>query len=209
VPDGSEPTEFDGGTPPSTHSFDFNASLGPAKPLPPGTLSSEAIERLRAGGSLSDEELDRLRAAVAADRGLVGTLLESVLAGAISEQQDVDRMGAAAPAGNSSDPDVVSIPISSRTFAWSPEQESPSTATEPATYYEALTGRPDPMRGFFVASRRVLNIVTWAIALGIPLGLMALGVAVGESPDTIALMGFAGLLVGMLFKSSLPKTPFG
>lgn len=81
--------------------------------------------------------------------------------------------------------------------------------SEPATYYEALTGKPDPMRGFFVTSRRLLNIATWVIALGIPLGLITLGIVNGESPDTIFFMGFGGLLVGMLFKSSFPRTPFG
>jgi hypothetical protein len=72
-----------------------------------------------------------------------------------------------------------------------------------------LTGRPDPMRGFFIRSRQLLNVVTWFIALGIPVGLVTLGIVTGASSETIFFMGFAGLVVGMLFKQSLPKTPFG
>jgi hypothetical protein len=80
---------------------------------------------------------------------------------------------------------------------------------EPATYYEALTGRPDPMRGFFVMSRRILNIVTWTIALGIPAGLVTLGVVLGEPLESIVIMGIAGLIVGMMIKVSFPRTPYG
>jgi hypothetical protein len=104
---------------------------------------------------------------------------------------------------------VVVAPPRKFEWRWEGDKAARDRGTEPATYYEALSGRPDPMRGFFVTSRRLLDIVTWIVALGIPLGLVALGILTGESPETIFFMGFLGLFVGMLFKHSLPKTPFG
>jgi hypothetical protein len=103
------------------------------------------------------------------------------------------------------------VPGSVHRFEWTlgSEGPKPDDAPEPATYYEALTGRPDPMRGFFVTSRRILNVVTWIIALGIPVGLVTLGVVLGESTETIVIMGIAGLIVGMMIKVSFPRTPFG
>jgi hypothetical protein len=105
----------------------------------------------------------------------------------------------------------VDAPRSVRRFQWTlgSEEAKPDAESEPATYYEALTGRPDPMRGFFVTSRRILNVVTWIIALGIPVGLVTLGVVLGESTETIVIMGIAGLIVGMMIKVSFPRTPFG
>jgi hypothetical protein len=102
-------------------------------------------------------------------------------------------------------------PGSMRRFQWTLGSEEPKADAEPepATYYEALTGRPDPMRGFFVTSRRILNVVTWIIALGIPVGLVTLGVVLGESSETIVITGIAGLIVGMMIKVSFPRTPFG
>jgi hypothetical protein len=96
-------------------------------------------------------------------------------------------------------------------FEWTlgGEEPKPDAESEPATYYEALTGRPDPMRAFFVTGRRILNVVTWIIALGIPTSLVTLGVVLGESTETIVLMGIAGLIVGMMIKVSFPRTPFG
>ena len=109
------------------------------------------------------------------------------------------------------DPSVAIVPGNVRRFRWTwkGDDSARDTGSEPATYYEAFTGKPDPMRAFFVTSRRLLDLVTWIIALGIPLGLVTLGIVTGASPDTIFFMGFAGLVVGMMFKYSLPKTPFG
>jgi hypothetical protein len=103
------------------------------------------------------------------------------------------------------------VPGSEHRFDWTLGGEDPKAddASEPATYYEALTGRPDPMRGFFVTSRRILDVVTWIIALGIPVSLVTLGVVLGESTETIVIMGIAGLIVGMMIKVSFPRTPFG
>jgi hypothetical protein len=80
---------------------------------------------------------------------------------------------------------------------------------EPATYYEALTGKPDPNRSFFVSARRILSLVLTGIALGIPLLLIGLGLATGADIQTIVFMGVAGLIVGLMIKSSFPRTPFG
>jgi hypothetical protein len=103
------------------------------------------------------------------------------------------------------------VPISEQRFEWTWRGGTPAGEERiaPATYFEALTGRPDPMRGFFVTARRVLNVLTWLIVLGLPLGLVTLGVVIGESPETIFFMGIFGLIVGMMFKYTLPRTPFG
>jgi hypothetical protein len=125
---------------------------------------------------------------------------------------DLEKLRSATSAtGPAGDPNAVIVPGKVQRFRWEwkSNDSAPDNASEPATYYEAFTGKPDPMRAFFVASRRVLDVVTWFIALGVPLGLVTLGIVTGASPETIFFMGFAGLVVGMMFKYSLPKTPFG
>jgi hypothetical protein len=109
------------------------------------------------------------------------------------------------------DPNAVIVPGSVHRFRWTwkGNDSTRDAGPEPATYYEAFTGKPDPMREFFVTSRRLLDVVTWIVALGLPLGLVTLGIVTGASPDTIFFMGFAGLVVGMMFRYSIPKTPFG
>jgi hypothetical protein len=111
----------------------------------------------------------------------------------------------------SGDRNIVIVPGSTQKFEWhwTGDDTGHDTEREPATYYEALSGRPDPMRGFFVASRRLLDVTTWMIALGVPLGLVLFGVIKGASPDTIFFVGLFSLIVGMLFKHSFPRTPFG
>ncbi|CAN5580697.1 hypothetical protein BH23CHL6_BH23CHL6_00150 [soil metagenome] len=79
---------------------------------------------------------------------------------------------------------------------------------DPATYYEALTGRRDPARDTFVSARRAINLLVWILALGLPIGLTALTIATGQSLDTIVFVGIGALIVGMMFRSSFPKTPF-
>jgi hypothetical protein len=100
-------------------------------------------------------------------------------------------------------------------FRWEwrrPETAPPEVDTldrEPATYYEALSGRPDPMRDFFVNGRRILNWIVTTIAIGLPIGLISLGLLTGQSFETIFFMGFGGAVVGLMFRSSFPRTPFG
>ncbi len=80
---------------------------------------------------------------------------------------------------------------------------------EPATYLEAFTGRPDPAREFFVGVRRWLDIVTWAIAIGLPLVLVTGAILTNQPPDTIFFAGFFGLIIAIMLKTSMPRSPFG
>jgi hypothetical protein len=190
----------------------FKVSLsGSPKPLPTDALSPAAVERLRSGEPLSAEDLAKLRSAASAGTGIVGKVMEGMLAEGLANIQGPDGADPSPPANQARNPNFVIVPGAARTFRWKWKVNDPARATEPepATYYEALTGRPDPMRGFFIRSRQVLNVVTWFIALGVPVALVTLGIVTGASSETIFFMGFAGLVVGLLFKQSLPKTPFG
>jgi len=193
------------------NAFDIGMSFGSVNPLPPDLLSPEAIEHLREGGTLSRDDLEKLRMASFADSGIVAKLLDTVLAAGFTEIQSDAHVDGTISAPAAEGPMVGSVPILAREVLWSPQLTDVEgvAVTEPATYFEALTGNPDPMRGFFVTARRLLNIVTWIVALGVPLGLVAIGVVSGETPDTIVIMGFGGLVVGMLFRYSFPRTPFG
>lgn len=111
--------------------------------------------------------------------------------------------------------DVDSIPISSREFKWElgdtsePVDAEPGRNEKPATYYEALTGKPDPNREFFLTARRGLNLIVTVLAFSIPIGLILLGIVTGADLQTIVFMGIAGLIVGFMIKTSFPRTPFG
>jgi hypothetical protein len=94
-------------------------------------------------------------------------------------------------------------------WTWDPPGTAPASNRQPATYYEALTGKPDPMRGFFVSARRTLNAIVTVIAVAIPVGLVTLGIVVGADLQTIVVMGIGGLVVGAMLKSTFPRTPFG
>ena len=113
------------------------------------------------------------------------------------------------------DPNVAVIPGAAHTFdwKWGGPRNAPMGETgperEPATYYEALSGRPDPMRDFFVTARRMLNLIVTIIAIGIPVGLVTLGIIVGADFQTIVFMGIAGLIVALMIKTTFPRTPFG
>jgi hypothetical protein len=137
--------------------------------------------------------------------------MQGLLAAGFVKSQDPGGADSTLPAGLAGDHNVAIVPGSAQKFEWTwkGNEQARETGSEPATYYEALTGQPDPMRSFFVRARRFLDIVTWVIALGIPLALITLAIATGQAPDTIFFMGFAGLVVGMMFKRSFPKTPFG
>lgn len=190
---------------------DFNLSLGSVKPLPGDVLTPEAISRLRSDRQLSDEEIERLQAAIMADSGMVGRFLSGLLATRFADARQQGAVAALPPLDAAGDDGLKTVPIGEQRFEWNWRggTRDGEDKIAPATYYEALTGRPDPMRGFFVTARRVLNIATWLIVLGLPLGLITLGVAIGESPETIFFMGFFGLVVGLMFKYTLPRTPFG
>jgi hypothetical protein len=206
-PEPQEPDSTDHDQDKIVFSVDF--APGSMKPLPIDILSPEVIESLRSGGQLSADDLEKLRSATWADSRVVGALIDEIVG--LAKRQDPDGTDSTLPVDLVGNPNVVVVPGGVQKFEWTWKGTDPArdTASEPETYYEALTGQPDPLRGFFVASRRVLNAVTWLIALGVPLGLVTVGVVAGASPDTIFFMGLAGLIVGMMFKSSFPKTPFG
>lgn len=198
-------------TEPFVKAFDLHFTLGSMKPLPGDLFTADTLERLRSGGQPSADEITKLQAATSADSSMVARLLESL--GAAGFDPVDDPSGSVTPRQfeQSGDRDTVIVPGSTHRFTWHwrGDDTAGDTEREPATYYEALSGRPDPMRGFFVASRRLLDVTTWMIALGVPLGLVLLGVVKGASPDTIFFVGLFGLIVGMLFKHSFPRTPFG
>lgn len=190
---------------------EFNLSFSSVKPLPDGVLAPEAIARLRSDGQLTDEEIERLQAAILADSGMIGRFLGGLLATRFADARQQGALPALPPPDAARDDGMKTFPMGEQRFEWTWRGGAPEGVEKiaPATYYEALTGRPDPMRRFFVIARRVLNIATWLIVLGLPLGLITLGVAIGESSETIFFMGFFGLVVGMMFKFTLPRTPFG
>jgi hypothetical protein len=107
------------------------------------------------------------------------------------------------------------VPGRTRQFEWrwehsagEPNEPGEPHVTDPATYYEALTGKPDPRRAAFISVRRALGLALWVVALAIPTVLVVLAISSGQSLETIVFMGAAGLLVGLLIRSSAPKTPF-
>jgi hypothetical protein len=181
------------------------------KPLPSDFFTADTLERLRSGGQLSADEIAKLRAATSADSSMVARLLESLGAAGFTPVDDPSGNATQQPFERSGDRDTVIVPGSTQKFEWhwSGDGTAGDPEREPATYHEALSGRPDPMRGFFIASRRLLDVTTWIIALGVPLGLVLLGVINGAPPETIFFVGLFGLIVGMLFKHSFPRTPFG
>lgn len=74
---------------------------------------------------------------------------------------------------------------------------------EPATYYKALTGQPNPMRDFFITSRWILSIVTWAFANALPVGALILALATHQSSETVFFIVFAATLVAGMIKATL------
>lgn len=198
-------------TGPLMKTFDLQFTLGSMKPLPGDLFTADTLERLRSGGQLSADEIERLRTATSADSSIVARLLESLGAAGFAPMDDPSGSVTPRQFEQSGNRDTVIIPGRSRRFAWHwrGHDAAVDTEREPATYYEALSGRPDPMRGFLIASRRLLDVTTWIIALGVPLGLVLLGTIKGASFDTIFFVGLSSLIVGLLFKRSFPRTPFG
>ena len=186
--------------------FKFERSFGETTQLPADVLSPEAMARLRAGGSLTAEEFAALRAAAAETGSVSARLFDALLsAGALEVGTTVE--GRLAPV-LADDANVLLVEGPTKTIEWQWSDRDSTPAPRPATYYEALSGRPDPHREFFVTSRRILSGIVIAIAIGLPLGLVLLGIAVGESAETIFFMGMFGLIVGLMFKKSLPGTRF-
>ena len=111
------------------------------------------------------------------------------------------------------DPGVKIVEGPTRTFEWklgprAANADQPELEDQPATYFEALTGRPDPHREFFVTSRRLLNTVVTLVAIALPVAAIAVGIIGGADLQTIVLFGVAAAIVGAMFKASFPRTPF-
>lgn len=77
------------------------------------------------------------------------------------------------------------------------------------TYYEALSGRRDPQREFFMRARRIINTGATVIAIAFPVILVAGAIIAGADLQTIVVLGIGGAVVGLMFKTSFPRTPFG
>jgi len=186
--------------------FKLERSIGGTTQLPADALSPEAIARLRAGGTLTAEEFTALRAAAAETGSVSARLFDALLsAGAL----EVGTTAEGKPTRElADDPNVLLVEGPAKTIEWHWSDPDSTIVPRPVTYYEALTGRPDPQREFFVTSRRILNGIVTAVAIGLPLVLVLLGIAVGESAETIFFMGMFGLIVGLMLKKSLPGNPF-
>jgi hypothetical protein len=194
----------------SVRELKFSRSFRFGKQLPYDILPPETIARLRAGGELSPLELEIVQSAALRDAGPLGELVRALSSQAdvsSSTEASVADLAAAAPA----DANFVAVPGSVRTFEWRwrGRPDGQTVELEPATYYEALTGRRDPARSIFITVRRVINLLVWTIALGLPIGLTALTIATGQTLETIVVVGIGAAVVGMMFRSSLPRTPFG
>ena len=189
--------------------FDLDYTLGSTKPLPSDLFSADTLERLRSGGQLTPDEIETLRAATSEDSRMISRLFEGLGAAGFARVDDPSE-GVPPQFKQPGELESLIVPGTTQRFEWHWKGADVAGTSErkPATYYEALTGRPDPMRGFFVASRRLLDATVWMIALGVPLGLVLLGVLNGASPETIFFVGLSSLIVGLLFKHSFPRSPF-
>jgi hypothetical protein len=179
-------------------------SLGGTRPIPHDALPPEMLERLRAGGTLTDADLAVLSAA--AGGSPLGKLLDVVL----SSGQFTEIPGQAPSTAVNDDGAsiVASGPV--RAFEWRFDgSEGASARSAPATYYEALSGRPDPAREWFVNARRGLSLIVTGLAIALPIGATALAIAVGESLETIVFVAIAASMVGLMIKTTFPRTPFG
>lgn len=114
------------------------------------------------------------------------------------------------------DPNVRVVEGPTKVFEWRlgdpqvPDDEpAGGLGGPPQTYYEAFTGRRDPQREFFVTARKWLNRGVIATALAFPVVGLAIGFLSGADLPTTLLLGFAGGIIGLMFKTSFPKTPFG
>jgi hypothetical protein len=184
----------------SAREFRFERSSEFSGQLPLDVLPPEAIERLRAGGDLTPEEMAMLRSRALADSGPMGRLIGAAITSGLFRET-----------GRGQTSQGPELPGEVRTYEWKwpTPTDQPPPVIEPATYYELLSGREDPHREFFVTARQLLNVVAWVVAIGLPLLLVGIGVASGESPETIFFMGVFGLIIGVMIRKSIPRSLFG
>lgn len=185
----------------STHDFRLERSAEIGGQLPLDVLPPEVIERLRAGGDLTPEEMAMLRSPALADSGPMGRLIDAAITSGLLRETGRDQPG-----------EAVGLAGDVRTYEWKwqkPADQTSPPVSEPATYYELLSAREDPNRDFFLTARRMLNHVAWAAALGVPLLLVGLGMASGQSSETIFFVGVFGLIIGVMIRKSVPGPFFG
>jgi len=194
---------------PATHELQLRREFRFGKQLPLDVLSPETIARLQAGGELSPQELAIVQAAALQDAGIIGRLALAALSSEATSSSSSEPAVVRDPAAPA-DGTFVPLPESVRTFEWKWDGRAgqQTVEREPATYYEALTGRPDPARDTFITIRRVINWSVWSIALGLPLMIIGLAIATGQSLETIFYMGMGAFIVGIMFRRSFPRTPF-
>jgi hypothetical protein len=188
--------------------FKLQHSFGQTTPLPLDTLSPEALERLRNGGQLTELELAILRREAARSGSLGARLFDTLIS---SGMFDVRTIDGPAPAGPADDNAGVVVSGPTQVFEWRLGADAESTdqpLRTPATYYEALSGQPDPARDFFITTRRILRLIVVGLALAIPVGVVALTILLGESLETILFFGIGASIVGLMLLRTFPRTPF-
>jgi hypothetical protein len=161
--------------------------------VPNDVLPPETIARLKAGGRPTPAEIATIRSAALRDAGPLGRLLDAMVTSGLVTETGANEEGFA------------------QTFEWrwdGAAADDPESSRAPATYYELVSGKPDPARGFFIGMRRMLRVIGWSLVLGVSIVLVALAVAAGESLETIVVVGAASLIVGTMIMYSLPRTPF-
>jgi hypothetical protein len=83
-----------------------------------------------------------------------------------------------------------------------PSPASPERMTD-AQAWDALSNIG---RGAFPDTRamhQALSRFVWIVALAIPLAMLVLGIAIGESAQTVFYMTFAGAVVGAMLRASV------
>lgn len=202
--DGSPPAEGD----PAVRTFQLGGTFGSTTPLPLNLLPPETIERLRAGGELSAEEWEIVQSAGLRGAGTLGALVRAALSSGLLEP-DATESGSVRATTIGIDEGVVQ-PGPARRFEWTwrgtgaPSRED----DRPATYLELLTGRRDPHGDVFIAARRVLNAVAWAMAIGVPAGLVLLAILTHQSPETTVAIGVLAGIFGLMVRRSIGRSPF-
>jgi hypothetical protein len=108
-------------------------------------------------------------------------------------------------------PDAALVPGGQRTWQWRWEHrptDAQPAVEDPQTFYELFSGRPDPNRERFILARRALDVLTWALIIGIPIALIVLALATGQPAENAFYFGIFGLIVGAMIRKSIPR-PFG
>jgi hypothetical protein len=183
-------------------SFSFG---GRQQPLSPGALSPELLERLREGGDLTAADWALLRRAAVTEGSVEAGLLSALLRSGLIGDGVVAAEGSVAQAADGTT--IITSPTT--VHEW---RHDPATAHQPApvprTYYEALTGRPHPATDRLISVGRSLHLLVTLLAIGLPIGLTALMISLGESLETIVFVAVGASIVGLMLRSTFPRLAF-